>query len=39
MNNEILEFCLGKGILLDREVFNLFNEISDVESLKLIIEK
>jgi len=39
MNKEILEFCLGKGILLDREVLNLFSEISDVESLKLIIEK
>jgi len=38
MNKEILEFCLGKGILLDSEVLNLFNEINDVESLKLIIE-
>jgi len=39
MNKEILEFCLGKGILLDREVLSLFNEINDIESLKLIIEK
>ena len=39
MNKEILEFCLGKGILLDKEVLSLFNEISDMESLKLIIEK
>ena len=38
MNKEILEFCLGKGILLDKEVLNLFNEVSDVESLKLVIE-
>ena len=39
MNKEILEFCLEKGILLDKEVLSLFNEISDMESLKLIIEK
>ena len=39
MKKEILEFCLRKGILLDMEVLNLFSEISDVESLKLIIEK
>lgn len=39
MNKEILEFCLKNGVLLDKEVLNLFSEISDVESLKLIIEK
>lgn len=36
---EILKFCLEKGILLDSEVLNLFEEIGDMESLKLIIEK
>ncbi len=35
---EILEFCLKKGFLLDKEVLNLFSE-SDLESVKLIIEK
>jgi len=39
MDREILEFCLGKGILLDREILNLFKDINDVDSLKLIIEK
>ena len=36
---EILRFCLEKGLLLDKEVLNLFSESSDLESLKLIIEK
>ncbi len=36
---EILKFCLEKGLLLDKEVLNLFSETSDLESLKLIIEK
>ena len=36
---EILRFCLEKGFLLDNEVLNIFNETSDVESVKLIMEK
>ena len=36
---EILGFCLEKGILLDREILNLFSNTNDVESAKFIIEK
>lgn len=36
---EILKFCLEKGILLDKEVLNLFSETTDTTSVKLIIEK
>ncbi len=36
---EILKFCLEKGLLVDKEVLNLFSETSDVESIKLIINK
>ena len=38
-NQEILRFCLEKGFLLDKEILNLFNETSDIESVKLIIER
>jgi len=36
---QILKFCLEKGLLVDKDVLNLFNETSDTESIKLIIEK
>lgn len=36
---QILRFCLEKGLLVDKEVLSLFNETSDIESVKLIIEK
>ena len=36
---EILNFCIEKGFLLDKEVLNLFSEASDEESVKLILEK
>lgn len=36
---KILEFCLEKGLLLDEEVLKLFNETTDLDSVKLIIEK
>ncbi len=36
---EILRFCLERGFLLDNEILNIFNETSDVESVKLIIER
>ena len=38
-SKEILEFCLQKGLLLDKEILNLFSETNDVESVKLIIER
>jgi len=38
-SKEILEFCIQRGLLVDREVLNLFSETNDVESIKLIIEK
>jgi len=38
-DKELLKFCLEKGFLLDREILNLFKEISDTESVKLILEK
>ncbi len=36
---EILRFCMERGFLLDKEVLNLFDETSDIEYIKLIIEK
>lgn len=36
---EILKFCLEKGILLDKDLLELFSESEDVETTKLIIEK
>ncbi len=36
---QILKFCLEKGLLVDKDVLNLFNETEDLESVKLIIEK
>ena len=36
---QILKFCLENGLLVDKEVLNLFNETKDIESVKLIIEK
>jgi len=39
MDKEIVKFCLEKGLLLDQEILSLFNEIEDIDSVKLIIEK
>ena len=36
---QLLKFCLEKGLLVDKDVLNLFNETKDIESVKLIIEK
>jgi DNA polymerase II small subunit len=36
---EILSFCLKKGLLIDKEVLNLFSGTTDEDSVKLIIEK
>ncbi|RLG10978.1 hypothetical protein DRN73_06545 [Candidatus Pacearchaeota archaeon] len=38
-SSEILKFCLKNGLLVDKEVLNLFSEINDIESVKLIINK
>lgn len=39
MQNEVLNYCLEKGMLVDKDVLNLFSETSDVESVKLLIER
>jgi len=36
---EILNFCLEKGILLDKEVLGLFSEATDSEAVRLVLEK
>ena len=36
MSNEILKFCLSKGILLDRESFNLLSEFDEITAKELI---
>jgi len=38
-SKEILKFCLEKGLLVDREVLNLFSESKDFESAKFLIER
>ena len=39
MNNEILNFCVEKGFLVDSDLLEVFSETSDIESVKLIIER
>ncbi len=39
MRNEILNFCMEKGFLVDNDFLELFSETSDVESVKMIIER
>lgn len=36
---EILNFCFEKGLLVDKDLLNLFSETEDSDSVKLIIEK
>jgi len=36
---EILKFCLKNGLLIDRDLLNLFGETLDLETSKLLIEK
>ncbi len=38
-SNEILQFCMEKGLLLDKELLHLFSESSEVESIKFILER
>jgi DNA polymerase II small subunit len=37
-SSEILQFCLGKGILVDKEILSLFQNEEDVESVKILLE-
>lgn len=39
MHKKILNFCLENGLLVDKDVLELFNDESDFESVKIIIEK
>ena len=36
---EILKFCLENGLLLDRDILELFSKEADFESAKILIEK
>jgi len=36
---EILKFCLEKGFLLDKDVLNIFSEMEDTNTAKIMIEK
>lgn len=35
---EIIEFCIKNGLLVDTEILTLLSEVSDLESVKLILE-
>jgi len=37
--NELLKFCLERGLLLDKELLGMFSEALDIESAKLVLEK
>ncbi len=39
MHKQILKYCLDRGLLVDKDVLELFDEESDFESVKIIIEK
>ncbi len=39
MENELLKFFFEKGLLVDKEVLDLFQDVHDSESIKFIIEK
>jgi DNA polymerase II small subunit len=39
MNTELLKFFFEKGLLVDKEVLDLFQDVNDSESVKFIIEK
>jgi len=38
-NKDILKFCFEKGLLVDNEVLDLFNDVQDVDSIKFIIDR
>lgn len=37
--NEILNFCVEKGLLVDKDMLEIFSETSDFDSIKFVIEK
>ena len=39
MNKEILSFCSNKGFLLDNDLLKVFDEVEDIESIKIFIEQ
>lgn len=38
-NQELLNFCLEKGFLIDRDILNQLSEFEDIETIKSILEK
>lgn len=38
-SKEILRFCLENGLLVDKDVLNLFSDSSDIDSVKMILNK
>ncbi len=38
-SEDILKFCLTKGLLVDKEILNLFSETEDLEGVKLVLEE
>jgi DNA polymerase II small subunit len=38
-SREILKFCLENGLLVDKDVLGLFSDTSDVESVKMLINR
>jgi len=38
-SKEILKFCVEKGFLLDSDLLNIFSELEDSSTVKLVIEK
>ena len=38
-SEDILKFCLTKGLLVDKEILSLFSETGDLEGVKLVLEK
>ncbi len=38
-SSEIIKFCIDNGILVDKDILYLFNEVCDFDSVKLIVEK
>ena len=39
MNQEILNFCIGKGILLDKETLSVFEDFEDPALIKTLVER
>lgn len=39
MNSEIVKYCMERGLLVDKEILEIFSQSLDVESAKFVIEK